>query len=368
MFGLLTRLFSLAFVVWVAIVASAQVEHLGPIHVDPQESTNVKQSVSSNGKGHASPESIAALDNLVAANGVDLKSEAPWHVEIAYEEFDKIGDTVHRGTIEQFYVDPSKYRRIIKSDEMNQTEIATGSDLLRVGNLGWPTKTMLKVLDKLLSPLYPATIEEGGPEERRAKVAKVELPCLIFHSERIPVADPNGWTKYCYESGTTVLRYTRERFAEETVYNDVFQFQGRYLAHELEVTNWGKPFLKISLLKIEALPQLDSGLFQTAADSHSVITSPLTVPSAIFMAYVLKSDSPRVAPESSGRVTVKFVVDKEGHVTQAHAIDGPEKLRRPAEEAMMRYRFRPFLLLGKAVEVQSTMVSEILNGGTRYYP
>jgi outer membrane biosynthesis protein TonB len=55
-----------------------------------------------------------------------------------------------------------------------------------------------------------------------------------------------------------------------------------------------------------------------------------------------------------GKVTVKFTVNKEGRVVRAQATDGPEDLRKPVEENVMKWQFRPFLILDRPVEVEST--------------
>jgi len=51
---------------------------------------------------------------------------------------------------------------------------------------------------------------------------------------------------------------------------------------------------------------------------------------------------------------VKFEVGKDGHVVRATATEGPKELRKPAAEDVMKFEFRPFLILGKAVEAEST--------------
>jgi len=336
-------------------LAYGQVGQLGPIHVDPQESKEmVRFSLRPSGSVPLSPEAAKILRDLTFANGVDVQSAAPWHVEIAYDEFDEDGDNVHSGAIEEFYVNPKKFRKVIKTDEFAQTEVADGTDLYRAGDQSWPSQSTLQAVEEVLSPLNGATIAgDGSPNKLAWTVGKTKLDCVVLRDNR--VLSDNGLPKFCYEPGTTILRYTRGQGWDETVYNNVFQFDQRYVAHEVEVTHSGKPFLKISLARIEALSQLDSLLFVPPAGSPGPLTGVVTVPSAILMKkYLVHRGFPHFPRGIHGKVAVKFTVNKEGRVVRAQATDGPEELRKPVEEDVMKFEFRPFLILDKPVEVEST--------------
>jgi len=45
--------------------------------------------------------------------------------EASYDQFDEDGDNIHSGVDEEFWAGPKKYRRIYKSDNLNQTDYAT---------------------------------------------------------------------------------------------------------------------------------------------------------------------------------------------------------------------------------------------------
>jgi hypothetical protein len=284
-----------------------------------------------------------------------MQPTTPWHVEFTYDEFDEDGDNAHSGTIEEFYVNPKKYRKIIKTDEFVQTEVASGTDLYRNGDQGWPAQSTLQVMREVLSPLYSATITgDSSPDKLDWTVGKIVLPCVVLSNTRVISA--NGLRKFCYEPGSSILRYTRGQGWDETVYNDVFQFDRRYLAHDVEVTHAGKPFLMIHLAKIEALPQIDESMFLPPAGSPGLLAGVLNVPSAMLMKeYLVHREFPPHLPRGiHGKVAVTFTVNKEGRVVRAQAIDGPDELRKPVEQDVMKFEFRPFLILDKPVEVECT--------------
>lgn len=341
-----------------ASLAIAQAGAPDDIHVPPPTTREgVRISLNPSGKVPSSPEAAKMLADLIAANGVDVQPEVPWHAVLSYDEFDEDGDNVHSGTIEEFYASARKYRKIIKTDEFSQIEVANGTDLYRAGDQSWPPQATLQALNEVLWPLSGASlIPQASPDKLDWTIGKTTLPCVALRNGQ--VISPNGLPKFCYDPGSTLLRYTRGRGWDETVYNNILQFKGRYLAHDVEVAHAGKPFLKIHLATIESVPQTDGSLFLPPEGSSGPVRGPIKVPSGQLVQLPV-SRFPSFPRGIHGKVTVAFTLDKTGHVEKATAIDGPEELRKPAEEAVKGFQFKPFILLGQPIEVESTMFYEI---------
>jgi len=302
------------------------------------------------------------MGELIKTNGLETLPDAPWHIELTYDEFDEDGDNTHSGALEEFYVNPKKYRKVIKTDEFNQTEVASSGDLYRSGDQNWPPAATSQAIREVLSPLYQyqsSTAGDTSPDKLDWTVAGVKLSCVVLRNPT--VLSESGLQKFCFEPGTTILRYSRGAGWDETVYNGVFQLGERYLARDVEVTHGGKPFLKIHLAKAETAPQLDESLFLPPTGTPGPLAGVVSVPSAILMKeYLVHREFPPHMPRGiHGKVTVKFMLNKEGRVVRAQAIDGPEELRKPLEESVMKWQFRPFLILDKPVEVESTTVYNI---------
>jgi protein TonB len=73
---------------------------------------------------------------------------------------------------------------------------------------------------------------------------------------------------------------------------------------------------------------------------------------------------PRIARSAgvSGTVVVTATIDAQGRIVGAKAISGPPMLRQAAAEAVMEARYRPFLLNGKAIEVETTFSINFVMG------
>lgn len=61
------------------------------------------------------------------------------------------------------------------------------------------------------------------------------------------------------------------------------------------------------------------------------------------------------AQQIEGRVTMEVVISATGAVKYVHAIDGDRRLRAAAEDAVMRWRYKPYLLHGEPVDVTTTV-------------
>jgi protein TonB len=53
-------------------------------------------------------------------------------------------------------------------------------------------------------------------------------------------------------------------------------------------------------------------------------------------------------------VVVGFVIDKSGNVTHPTVVSGPAMLQKAALDAVRKYKYKPYLVNGKAVEVETT--------------
>ena len=65
----------------------------------------------------------------------------------------------------------------------------------------------------------------------------------------------------------------------------------------------------------------------------------------------------------SGRVSIKVLIDEQGNVVSADAIDGPAELRQAATQAAMKARFFPTRFLGQPVTLVGTAIYGFVFGG-----
>ena len=359
-------LLAIAAVIFVP-TAFCQADNSVPIHTDPSTSGDgVRYSPIPPNRVKNSDEVATSLLDALADNGVDAPQATPWHVLLTYDVFDEDGDNSHSGSIEVFSVNGKKYRRVFQSDTRTQesrplTEVATGSQLYHVGDQTLPGALELQVIREALGPWDKVRVVSPNamPDKIEWKVGKTKLSCVIIRKRDATVSD-NGLPKYCFDPDTQILRYTRGSGWDETVYNNIIQFQGRSVATDVEVTHSGKPYLTIHLAKIESLTPVDDTLFTPPPGSPGPISERVTLQGGVFVnQYLISQVMPAYPRGAHGKVNVRFVVGKDGHVIEADASDGPDELRKPVEDAIRKWQFRPYLLLGQPVEVETHMVFQL---------
>jgi hypothetical protein len=67
------------------------------------------------------------LSKAAALNGLQSTDLQPWHIVVTYDQFDEDGDNVHSGVSEEYWAGAKKYKRIYKSDKLNETDYATSA-------------------------------------------------------------------------------------------------------------------------------------------------------------------------------------------------------------------------------------------------
>ena len=99
------------------------------------------------------------LSKEAALNGLQSADLQPWHIVVTYDQFDEDGDNVHSGVYEEYWAGAKKYKRICKSDNLNETDYATEKGLYRLGDQQWPDRAQLQVRSEIVDPFsYAATL------------------------------------------------------------------------------------------------------------------------------------------------------------------------------------------------------------------
>ncbi len=104
---------------------------------------------------------------------------------------------------------------------------------------------------------------------------------------------------------------------------------------------------------------------QKARDADTVSEPhPLRVSGGVFAGQILTKQIPQIPTEAlkdrpSGTMVIAIVVDPTGHVVKSSVISGAEVLRPYCLDAINQWTFRPFLLDGRPVFVQTTVTTHM---------
>jgi hypothetical protein len=281
-------------------------------------------------------------------NGLNSPDPRPWHIVISYDQFDRDGDNVHSGIFEEYWASPTKYKRIYKSDDFNQTDFGTDKGLFREGDQGWPSGAASEVREAVIDPFfYAAALTGFSVRSVERTFSGYPLRCFLLEKGSLGASDP---TQYCFEPGGSALRYNRGFGWYQTVYNQIVPFQGRNLARDVEVTDGGKPYLKLHVETIELIAQVDEAAFAPPSDAIPIGDRISGVNPTLIHSVALKL--PDSLPPGNYTVTAEMLIGKDGRVVTVHAISGPPAACKACEDAIKQWIFRPYLVMGKPVEVE----------------
>lgn len=289
------------------------------------------------------------LSREAALNGLQSTELEPWHIVVTYDQFDEDGDNVHSGVYEEYWAGVKKYKRTYKSDNLNQTDYATDKGLYRLGDQQWPDRAQLQVRSEVVDPFsYAATLAGFRGRNVERTFSGYELRCVLFEKDSV-ISNP---TQYCFEPDGSVLRYSKGFGWFQTVYNQIVPFQGRSLAQEIEVTDGGKPYLRLHVETIEPISQLDDANFVPPPNAIGPLGDRVSGVHPVPIKTTFPQ-WPTALRSQHFTVTMEIVIGKDGHVVSAHGVSGPAEGYKVCEDSVKKWIFAPYLVLGNPVEVET---------------
>jgi Gram-negative bacterial TonB protein C-terminal len=90
--------------------------------------------------------------------------------------------------------------------------------------------------------------------------------------------------------------------------------------------------------------------------------NPVRVSSGVMMGLSIRHEAPQYPghkcgePAPSGQVVTRAIINPEGKVDKLTVISGPEERREPNLKALRQWTYKPYLLNGNAVWVQTTIM------------
>jgi hypothetical protein len=303
------------------------------------------------------PSDSAALMSLAREkNGLNSSDVQPWHIRGTYTLFDIDGKPLKSGVYEEWWFSKQKYKRSYTSAQFNQVDYATGTALYREGSQDWPGFYEVSLRPDLIEPLpEDSTLKEFKLEQHAEPVGKSNINCvtLHYHLPSNVTLSKNAYPGFCFETSIPALRLALQTAGTQTVYESIVAFQGHYLARELRTSVDGQPRITLKLDLVEKLNDAPDVILVPPPNALPVNLAAVSLKSGAAFGWQLK-DALLPNPENArgkigGTVVIRATVGKDGHVTNAQAISGPEVLYQPALDKVRQYVYRPFRVMGEPV-------------------
>jgi hypothetical protein len=322
------------------------------------------------------------------ANGLPQTEGQPWHLEVASHSFDEIGNIRNQAVLDEFYVNPTKFKTVYSSSGSSQTIYGTEKGLMYAGSPTGPSPLIKALQDPFTTPLLMSFAKERhtlNSELRRYDGA--DHLCISVNQPDTAGQPSRRIGTFCFDPATGFLEYTvYEAVPISVTRSHPVTFQGHLLPGDLEVQMSGKVAFAAHLDRIEPLTSIDDSMFvpppgatqpivvggaldgRGAADpsgSSSVGTPPPTltrpkrvnISGGVAQAMLLKKIDPIYPGDVNQEETVVLdaLISKEGHIESLRVISGPAMLVGAALDAVKEWTYRPFLLNGEPVEVGTTI-------------
>jgi TonB family protein len=174
---------------------------------------------------------------------------------------------------------------------------------------------------------------------------------------------------YCFDKGDGVLRFGLFDGSIQEIFNKVSLFEGHYIAKVIELSDDAKPLLHIHLQELTSISATEAHTLLPPAASHKSDTNLATVPSGVITGRKVGGPAPRYPADAKrqliqGTVVLKAVIGTDGRIHQFRVVSSPHSLLTiSALAAVQRWIYKPYLLKGEPVRVETT-INVVYNMGT----
>ena len=305
---------------------------------------------------------VALLNLLGTKNGLDGTDVQPWHIRGSYSIYGSNGKLEDSGIYEEWWASDKKYKRSFSSQKFTQVEYADGNKLYRQGAQEWPSGDLLRMRTDLIEPVPDdSTVNSFKLDEYETSLGKGKAACVNFGYPMRPnlVVTPGTFPLICTEANLPMVRITTTGRPYKVVHNQIVAFQGHYLARELKTFFADKPRVDLNLDTIQLLKDVPDSLFNPPIDAMAIDLTSIAFNRDMSKSYpiLLRKDVPEYPQaakqrRSQGTVVLKVTIGADGNVSDIQAVSGPYDLRKSAQDAVVRWRYRPLRVMGESRSVQ----------------
>lgn len=303
------------------------------------------------------------LESAVKQSRLGAPGMVPFHLKASSAPANSYNAPIH-AEIEEYWVSPNKWRRTIRSKDFEQTVIVNGDSRFEQNSSNYLPKWLNDIVTAIFDVAPKQTIEE---------VSKLEDQILRPDGERgacgvsYPQSSTYGTATVNWGGGLAFDRRAgllssiiTMRFS--AVFKEYQPFHGQIVARLIEtfpIDPHGD--LNTQVTELDDLKDPDESMFAISQPTPPEQQLRLVrVPEVEYRKLaidppVMKWPSLKVRP-TSGSLATYIVTDRTGKVREARFIvSNNMSLRDGAVELVRQWRFKPLLIDGVPVEVETTM-------------
>jgi TonB family protein len=313
----------------------------------------------------------AVLDLAAPVYDFNDPTLKPWHLKATYQLYDQNGKPSEQGTFEYWWASPKIFRTTWTRPGASHSDWYTADGKYSYKATGGALEYFeYKLQSALLSPLPdpkdldPAKIRLD--RELEPILAGAKSPCIMVvllmpqHGQLQPV--PLGlFPTYCFDSKLPVLRASFSWGAIAMQFNHIAKVQGKYLAEEILLFEGKRTILTAKVDKVEGLNPSDAALVPPPDARTPNSDKAVQIAPAVMVGMLVKKQQP-VYPQdakdarASGTVVLRAKIGMDGSIHDLHVDSAPwPSLAASALWAVSQWQYKPYLLNGEPVDVETTV-------------
>jgi TonB family protein len=317
--------------------------------------------------GTAYADDAAALkDRLHAAEQASTLSGdtmLPYYLKMTVQLFDKKGAPGEQGTVEVYWAGVGREKRVYAFPSYSAIEVRANGKLFRTPDVGYPPALAQLLVEQVLDPM-PTTIEidQSQPQIKTIKFGNVPLECIMLAQpiQGIKTAPMGLFPTYCFDPGKDILRVGFNYGTQFVTRNSMATFQQRSMAESIAVSEGTVPAAKGQVVTTRQRTISDADM---ATDGLREIgyDAPVKISSGVTQGLALSQPAPTYPEDAKeghiqGVVVLHAIIGRDGHILSLRVVSGAvPSLAVAAIAAVRQWNYRPYLLNGVPVEVETTI-------------
>jgi TonB family protein len=292
----------------------------------------------------------------------------PWHMKMSYQLYDDKNQPGDHGSYEYWWAGPGTYRSSWSRPGMKQTDWHVDGKHYHFGSGPSLAFFERKLQSDLLTPLPSA--EDLDPakvlfDRREQTIGGLTLPCVMLVPKTRVHDSEKGWAPFgmfptfCFNRENPILRASFAFGATSVVYNKIARTQGVLLARDLAISDGDRRVLTATIDEFNGI----------AADAAELVPRSEATPAPekvqlsaeIARGSLIKQVRPIYPYDAKnariqGKVELHALIGTDGRVHELSVIDGPStSIIASAMWAVSQWEYKPYLLNGQPVEVDTTL-------------
>jgi TonB family protein len=296
------------------------------------------------------------------ANQLETSKTPAFHLKASFETFDYLGKPDGSGTVESFWDGTSRFRRVVTYRDHTRTEIHTEKSEYLEGEGFTSSLSMNRLMSGFFYPL-PSQSQMARSElsYKPITLSGVSMDCVIVSPKALQGTVARFQQNvYCLTKNSHLLRLARMPYNMTLGYNDLTVFHERFVPRSLTLMQGPIMRGRMHVEEISDWISPDNNMFRVPEGSDELVSS-AQVGSGVVQGLAIKNPPPTYPLQArlahiAGAVVLHALISRSGDISDLEIASSPDQsLADAAISAVRHWKYKPYLLNGRPVEVDTTI-------------